>query len=61
MMRISYGETTHQPAFSAIFCMAAAYARCRSFRKLISSFGRLMGGLGVDLPAWPPPAWQEIA
>lgn len=61
MMHISYSERTHQPAFSAIFCMAAAYARCRSFRKLISSFGRLMDGLGVRPPAWPPLAWREIA
>lgn len=61
MMHISYSERTHQPAFTAIFCMAAAYARCRSFRKLISSFGRLMGGLGVDLPDWPPRAWLETA
>ena len=60
-LHVSYGETLHQPAFSAIFCMATAYTRCRSFRKLISSFGRLMGSLGVDLPAWPPTAWQEIA
>ena len=59
MMHISYSERTHQPAFSAIFCMTATYARCRSFRKLVSSFGRLMDGLGVALPAWPPPAWQE--
>ena len=61
MMHISYSERTHQPAFTAIFCMAAAYARCRSFRKLIGSFGRLMGGLGVDLPDWPPGTWLETA
>ena len=61
MMHISYSERVHQPAFSAIFCMAEAHARCRSFRKLISSFGRLMESLGVDLPAWPPRAWQEVA
>ena len=59
MMRISYSETTHQPAFSAIFCMAAAYARCRSFRKLISSFGSLMESLGAGLADWPPPGWKE--
>ena len=59
-MHISYSERTHQPAFTAIFCMAAAYARCRSFRKLVSSFGRLMEGASVELPAWPPTAWQKI-
>lgn len=58
MMRISYSERTHQPAFSAIFCMADAYACCRSFRKLVDSFGRLMEGFGVDLSAWPR-AWQK--
>ena len=36
-------------------------ARCRSFRKLVGSFGRLMTGLGTDLPNWPPRAWREIA
>ena len=61
MMHISYSERTHQPAFSAIFCMATAYARCRSFRKLISSFGRLMDGLGVRPATWPPRAWEENA
>ena len=59
MMHTSYSETVHQPAFSDIFCMAAAYARCRSFRKLIGSFGRLIEGEGVHLPAWPPPAWLD--
>ena len=61
MMNISYSETVHQPAFSAIFCMAAAHARCRSFRKLVGSFGRLMDGVGADLPAWPPDSWQAGA
>lgn len=59
MMRIGYSETVHQPAFSAIFCLSAAYARCRSFRKLIGSFGQLMASAGVALPAWPPPAWHN--
>ena len=61
MMHISYSERTHQPAFSAMFCMAAAYARCRSFRKLIGSFGRLMETIGTELPDWPPHGWQELA
>lgn len=60
MMHISYGEGTHQPAFSKIFCMPAAYVRCRSFRKLVGSFGRLMAGLGVEVSAWPPTAWHEV-
>lgn len=61
MMGISYSVKTHQPAFSAIFCMAAAHARCRSFRKLVGSFGRLMDNLGVDLSGWPPRTWQGSA
>ena len=61
MMSISYSEKTHQPAFSAIFCMAAAHVRCRSFRKLVGSFGRLMEISGVDLSAWPPRTWQGSA
>ena len=61
MMRITYSERTHQPAFSAIFCMADAYAHCRSFRKLVGSFGRLMEGSGVDLSAWPPHGWRKSA
>ena len=59
LMRTSYSETVHQAAFSDMFCMAAAYARCRSFRKLTSSFGRLIERAGVHLPAWPPPAWGD--
>ena len=61
MMQISYSPRTHQPAFSDSFCMAVAYARCRSFRKLVGSFGRLMDASGADLPDWPPAAWDEIA
>lgn len=61
MMHISYSERTHQPAFSAIFCMAAAFEHCRSFRKLVGSFGRLMESLGVEPSAWPPRTWQAIA
>ena len=60
-MHIGYSETTHQPAFSAMFCLSAAYAGCRSFRKLVGSFGRLVVGVGADLPAWPPPAWRRHA
>lgn len=29
--------------------------------ELISSFGRLLDGLGARRSAWPPHAWEEIA
>ena len=58
MMHAGYSETKHQPAFSALFCMAAAYARCRSFRKLAGSFGRMMGGPETNPPAWPSVSWR---
>ncbi len=35
-------ETTHQPAFSAMFSLSDAHRRSRSFRKLASSFGNLV-------------------
>ena len=38
----TYTETTHQPAFSAMFSLSDAYRRSRSFRKLASSFGNLV-------------------
>ena len=35
------------------------HGRCRSLRKLASSFGRLMVGLGAEPPAWPPISWRQ--
>ena len=53
----SYVETTDQPALSARFSLAAAYQRSRSFRKMASSFGALVRGMGRDLEPWPPSSW----
>ena len=55
----SYFETTDQPAFSKMFSMAAAHRRCRSFRKLTSSFGALLRGMGQEVTPWPPAVWME--
>jgi len=55
----SYLETADQPVFSATFSMGAAYAQCRSFRKLISSFGDLLRAMGQDIGSWPPAEWTE--
>ena len=52
-------ETTDQPAFSAMFSMEAAHRRCRSFRKLTSSFGALLRAMGHEVTPWPPAAWTE--
>ena len=53
----SYVPTEHQPAFSAAFSMAEAYAGCRSFRKLTSAFGALLRANGYDIDPWPPTGW----
>lgn len=60
-MRIgrSYVPTEHQPAFTATFSMADAYARCRSFRKLTSAFGALLQANGYNINPWPPVDWIE--
>ena len=55
----SYLATMHQPAFSARFSMAAAHARCRSFRKLTKSFGDLLLAMGQHVDPWPPVSWNE--
>ncbi len=55
----SYLATTDQPAFSAKFSLSDAYRRSRSFRKLASSFARLVSSMGEDIGVWPPVAWTE--
>jgi len=60
MMRgFSYMETVNQPAFTAIFDMHVAFRECRSFRKMVTSFGDLIRGAGTPLPSWPPVHWSE--
>ncbi len=55
----TYLETTDQPALSEKFSLAAAHQRCRSFRKLTSSFGRLVRSMGQEVSEWPPACWAE--
>ncbi len=55
----SYSETADQPALTARFDMAAAYGRCRSFRRMISAFGFLAAHMGIALPEWPPASWRS--
>ena len=53
----AYHEPTDQPALAAVFDMAAAY-RCRSYRHLVTAFGRLAAGVGHPIPDWPPASWR---
>lgn len=55
----SYHETTDQPAMTALFDMAAAYRRSRSFRRMTIAFGSLLRTQGVEIEAWPPIAWTD--
>lgn len=55
----SYKETTDQPAFTAVFDIPMAFSKCRSFRKLVISFGRLVGDADVEIPVWPPQNWKQ--
>jgi hypothetical protein len=55
----SYSETQDQPALSATFDLALAFRRNRSFRKLVTSIGALLTGLGLPLAEWPPTSWRS--
>ena len=55
----SYSETADQAALTAKFDMPTAHRRCRSFRKLVKSFGTLANAMGVAVGDWPPRAWLE--
>lgn len=53
----SYAETIHQKKLSAVFDMALAHKRNRSFRKLTKIVGEMLLRLGQPLPTWPPAGW----
>ncbi|HEO69917.1 MAG TPA: hypothetical protein ENN80_01540 [Candidatus Hydrogenedentes bacterium] len=55
----TYMETVDQAKLSARFDMEQAYCRCRSFRRLVKIFGKLVRDMGIELCAWPPQKWQE--
>ncbi len=48
-----YDPVKDQPALSEMFCMDEAYAKCRSFRKMVSAFRALVLANGYDVPPWP--------
>ena len=54
-----YKEMAHQAAFSGRMCLADAFRRCRSFRKLVASVGTLMRSMGKLRATWPPPHWLD--
>ena len=53
----SYSPTIHQEKLSAVFDMALAHRRNRSFRKLTKAVGDLSLRLGQPVPNWPPAGW----
>jgi hypothetical protein len=53
----SYSKTADQPALTAVFDMAEAHRRCRSFRRMVKAFGLLAMNLGIALDQWPPADW----
>ena len=58
-MSANYKETKHQVAFSSQMCLADAFRRSRSFRKLVTSVGALMRSMGQLRATWPPPRWLD--
>jgi hypothetical protein len=55
----SYQERIDQELFTKRFDMAAAHRRCRSFQRVVRAFGLLAAALGVQMPQWPPPEWED--
>ncbi len=53
----SYSKTADQAALTAVFDMAEAHRRCRSFRRMVRTFGLLAADLGISLGQWPPAGW----
>jgi len=53
----SYSATVDQAALTAHLDLESAYRRCRSFRKLVTTFGALAAAAGAPPAVWPPVAW----
>ncbi len=53
----SYSEKADQAALTARLDLAAAFSRCRSFRRMTSAVRGLLQTVGVELSEWPPAAW----
>jgi hypothetical protein len=56
---VTYSPTVDQARFTATFDLKAAYDRCRSFRKLVKTFGELASAAGAPPAIWPPQAWHS--
>ena len=52
-----YSKRADQPALTDRFDMATAYRRCRSFRRMVNTFGLLAASVGITLDQWPPSEW----
>jgi len=53
----SYSPTVDQASLTALLDLEIVYRNCRSFRKLVSTFGELAAASGVAPAVWPPTAW----
>jgi hypothetical protein len=54
----SYSPVIHQQRMSAVFDMASAHRRNRSFRKFTKAIGDLLNALGQPVDVWPPSDWR---
>lgn len=52
-----YLPTVHQARLTAHLDFAAAYGRCRSFRRLVRAFGLLLEASDARPTHWPPDEW----
>src|SRR5437867_181916 len=53
----AYHPTVDQPALTALFDMAQAYSRSRSFRRIVRAVGSLVAASGIPPVRWPPAGW----
>lgn len=56
----TYSETVDQPALSSLFELQQAYAKSRSFRRLVNAFCLLAMQLGNAPIDWPPASWRVL-
>jgi hypothetical protein len=54
---MSYSPSVDQAPLTALLDLKSAYQRCRSFRKLVTAFGRLATASGAPPAEWPPADW----
>lgn len=56
---MSYSETADQAALTHALDLGRVFGTSRSFRKLVSTFGRIMADMGAEGVAWPPDEWLD--